>query len=108
MSQAMIQFDVHVNPVAHVRGAYPYVAVLQSPHVPPDGYCVVAPLASLANRTVPAGRLAPRIAIAGADHALIVPRLGAVRVRDLRAAQANIADHRDAILAAIDYLFVGF
>lgn len=104
----MIQFDVHVNPIAQVRGPYPYVAVLQSPHEPPDGYCIVAPLASLANRSVPAGRLAPRIAIAGVDHALIVQRLGATPVRNLGAPKANIADHRDAILAAIDYLFAGY
>lgn len=104
----MLQFDVHVNPIVQVRRAYPYVAVLQSPHVPPEGHCVVAPLASLVNRSAPAGRLAPRVAVDGVDHALIVQRLGAVRVRDLGSARANIAGHRNAILAAIDYLFLDF
>lgn len=39
---------------------------------------------------------------------ILVPGLATVAAADLRGAVANIEPARDAIIAALDYLFVGF
>lgn len=100
----MRQFDVFVNPVAHARRAFPFVAVLQADLAEAGGDRVVAPLASL---TLPSGRLAPTVALPAGEYALLVPRLTTMPTGGLGRPVANVASHRDAIVAALDYLFLG-
>ena len=42
------------------------------------------------------------------DYALLVPSLTALPVADLRHIVASLAHDRERILAALDYLFIGF
>lgn len=55
-----------------------------------------------------AGRLVPVLEVAGVDHVLLVPSLTSMPAADLRHAVVNLADERDRIMAALDYLFIGF
>jgi hypothetical protein len=52
-------------------------------------------------------QVTPVISIEGSEHLVLVPALSGVRTRDLRASIGSFAADRQALLAAIDYLFFG-
>jgi toxin CcdB len=104
----MRQFDVLENPVPRARRALPFVAILQSDLAETGPERVVAPLAPMAAMPRLAGRLLPIVEVNGQDYALLVPALTALRAANLRQVVANLAEERARILAALDYLFIGF
>jgi hypothetical protein len=103
----MAQFDVFVNPIPQARRAYPYVAVLQSDLAETGRERIVAPLVPKARLTGSAGRLTPHVRISEVDHVLLVPSMAAVAAGDLRELRGQLVADRDAIVAALDYLFLG-
>jgi toxin CcdB len=104
----MPQFDVFVNPISRARRAFPFVAVLQADLAKTELSRIVAPLAPRSKlTTAAAGRLAPHVRVAGVDHILFVPSMAAIAAGDLRELRGNVAENRDAIVAALDYLFLG-
>jgi toxin CcdB len=103
----MAQFDVFVNPIPQARRAYPYVAVLQSDLAETGRERIVAPLAPRARLTGTSGRLMPHVRVADVEHVLLVPSMAAVAAADLRELRGQLIAHRDAIVAALDYLFLG-
>lgn len=86
----------------------PLVAVLQSDLAETGPDRVVAPLAPAAAMPPLAGRLIPVVKVQNQEYALLVPALTALRAVDLRQVVANLASERARILAALDYLFIGF
>jgi hypothetical protein len=68
---------------------------------------IIAPIAPCENILMGAGRLMPVVALQGADHVVLVPRLTVIRSRDLQEKVSSIASARASLLAAIDYLFFG-
>ncbi len=86
----------------------PFVAILQSDLAETGSDRVVAPLAPTAAMPLLAGRLIPIVDVENRDYALLVPALTALPAADLRRVIANVAGARPRILAALDYLFVGF
>ena len=103
----MTQFEVFVNPIAAARRAYPFVVALQSDFARHATDQLVAPLAPKASIQDIAGRLTPTVAVNGEAHIVLVPRLAALRARDLTERVGSIAAARSELLAAIDYLFFG-
>jgi toxin CcdB len=103
----MAQFDVFINPIAVARRAYPFVVAMQSDFSINASDQIVAPLAPRDSMPKVAGRLMPVVGIHGQDHVALVPRLAAMRTRDLGASVSSIASARRDLLAAIDYLFFG-
>ncbi len=103
----MAQFDVFVNPVPAARRAYPFVAVLQSDVAQSGRERVVAPLAPKTRIPGTAGRLTPHVRVANVEHVLLVPSLTAVAASELQDPRGHLAAYRDAIVAALDYLFLG-
>jgi hypothetical protein len=103
----MAQLDVYVNPIPQARRAYPYVAVLQSDLAETGRDRIVAPLAPKARLTGTAGRLTPHVRVSEVDHVLLVPNLAAIHAKDLRELRGHLRVHRDAIVAALDFLFLG-
>ena len=103
----MPQFDVFVNPITQARRAYPYVAVLQSDLAETGPERIVAPLVPRSRLAGTAGRLTPHVRVSGVDHVLLVPSLAAVAAKDLRELRGQLLAHREMIVAAIDYLFLG-
>ena len=103
-----MQFDVYVNPVPQARRAFPYVAAVQSDLADTGRDRVVvflAPRAGLPN--ILPGRLIPTVIVQTKDYALLIPSLTNLPAAELKHAVGNIAASRDAIFAALDYLFTG-
>jgi toxin CcdB len=105
---AMRQFDVLDNPIPRARRALPFVAILQSDLAETGRERVVAPLAPSAAIPQIAGRLIPIVQVENQKYALLVPSVTVLPVTDLRHVVASLADERERILAALDYLFIGF
>jgi toxin CcdB len=103
----MKQFDVFPNPVTGARRAYPLVVVLQSDVAQPGRERAVAPLAPRSAFPEIAGRLNPVVRVQRKKHVLLVTSLTTLPARSLRDPVATLADRRDDILAAVDYLFFG-
>jgi hypothetical protein len=102
-----VQLDVFVNPIPRARGAYPYVAVLQSDLADTGRERIVAPLAPRADVPGTAGRLTPHVSVGGVAHVLLVPAMTAIAAGDLRELRGHLGANREAIVAALDYLFLG-
>ena len=103
----MPQLDVFVNPIGAARRAYPFVVVMQSDVADTGRERIVAPLAPRSRLPGTKGKLTPHVTVAGVEHVLLVPRLTAVAAADLRDVRDRLVGYRDAIVAALDYLFLG-
>lgn len=53
-------------------------------------------------------RLTPVIEFDGRQFLAVTPSIGALRVNTLGKPVGSIAEHRDAIIAAVDFLIAGF
>src|ERR1700731_1051225 len=101
------QFDVVSNPDP-VEAAYrPYLVVLQSDLVSGLTSTVVGPLVPR-EQMKGAHRLKPLLPVGGREYWLATHELFAVDQRALHAKVATLADHRHAIVAALDFVFIGF
>jgi len=101
------QFDVVDNPDPLEAAHRPYLVVLQSDLVSGLTSTVVAPLVPR-DRMKGADCLNPIVPVEGREYWLATHELFAVDQRVLRGRVATLADHRDAIIAALDFVFVGF
>ena len=101
------QFDVVANPDAVDAARKPYLVVLQSDLISGLASTVVAPLVPRANMTG-AGRLNPILIVEGREFWLATHELFAVDRRMLRQSIASVSEQRDAIMSAIDFVFIGF
>jgi toxin CcdB len=101
------QFDVVDNPDPIEAEHRPYLVVLQSDLVSGLSSTVVAPLVAR-DKMKGAHRLNPIVPIEGREYWLATHELFAVDQRILRGKITTLADHRDAIIAALDFVFTGF
>jgi toxin CcdB len=101
------QFDVVANPDAEDAAHRPYLVVLQSDLVSGLRSTVVAPLIARSEITG-ARQLNPLVAVDSREYWIAIYELFAIEQRVLGPRIANVADQRDAIVAAIDFLFTGF
>jgi toxin CcdB len=101
------QFDVFDNPISRARRDFPFVAILQSEVANTGRDRIVAPLVPRKRMAKLAGRLTPVVSVAGVEHVLLVPRMTSVAAADLRITKAQLTIYRDAIVSAIDFLFLG-
>jgi len=104
----MKQFDVLANPFPRSRERQPFLVALQSDLLMRSlDTVVVAPLEPAASSTF-ADRLNPRVDVDGQLYVLVTQELVTVRKGVLGDPRASIAKDRDAIVAALDLLFLGF
>jgi hypothetical protein len=104
----MRQFDVFTNPIVLRRRQLPFVVLLQSDRATTGRDRVIAPMAPR-HLLPPLGlRLIPAVDLDGCEMGVLVPGLVTVAARDLRAPVTNVEEARDRIIAALDYLFLGF
>ena len=101
------QFDVVANPDPIEAEHRPYLVVLQSDLVSGLASTVVAPLVPR-ERMKGAHRLNPIVPIEGRDYWLATHELFAVDQRILRGRITSLVDHRDTVIAALDFAFTGF
>jgi toxin CcdB len=102
-----MQFDVFDNPISRARRDFPFVAILQSEVASTGRDRIVAPLVPRKRMAKLTGRLTPVVSVAGVEHVLLVPRMTSVAATDLRITKAQLINYRDAIISAIDFLFLG-
>jgi toxin CcdB len=101
------QFDVVANPDPIDAAQRPYLVILQSDLISDLTSTIVAPLVSHENMRG-AQRLNPVLSIEGREYWLATHELFAVDQRILRGRVSTLADHRDTIMTALDFLFLGF
>jgi toxin CcdB len=100
------QFDVVENPDSIDARQRPYLVVLQSDLVSLNS-TVVAPLV-VQEQMKGAERLNPIMTIDGREYWLATHELFAVEQRMLRRKVGSLADQHDAIMASLDFLFLGY
>jgi toxin CcdB len=101
-----MQFDVHPNPVARDRKTRPFVAVLQSDASQSGLEKIVAPLVRKSD-SPSMGRATPIVSVDGEAFLLHMPGLTGIPRRQLAEPIGSIAAHRDRIVDALDWLFLG-
>jgi toxin CcdB len=101
------QFDVVANPDAGDAAHRPYFVILQSDLVSGLASTVIAPLVARADMTG-AGHLNPIVVVDGREFWLATHELFAADRRVLGKTIASLSEERDAIIAAIDFVFTGF
>jgi toxin CcdB len=102
-----VQFDVFDNPIPRARRDFPLVIVLQSDVASVGRDRIVAPLVPRKRMAKLAGRLTPVVSVGGVEHVMLVPRMASVAATELRIPRAQLTVHRDDIVLAIDFLFLG-
>ncbi len=100
------QFDVVPNPDASDAPTRPFLVVLQSDLVSGLRSTVVAPLVAR-DQLAGAQRMNPIFSIEGKEYWLATHELFAIEQRALKRSVASLADHRDAIIIALDFAFTG-
>jgi toxin CcdB len=104
----MKQFEVFANPFPRSRQRQPFLVALQSDLLARTlDTTIVAPL-ELAHSSAFADRLNPPVTVEGLDHVVVMQELVTVRKSVLGKPVGSIAEHRDAIIRALDLLFTGF
>lgn len=105
----MARFDVYRNPSAGAADS-PYLLDVQAELLDGLETRVVIPLRRrdrLASERVPVD-LIPGLEIEGILCLVETPKLAAVPVRVLRSPVCSVADRRDDIVRALDFLFQGY
>jgi toxin CcdB len=69
---------------------------------------VVVPVLPLSQAPKPAGRLNPVVMVDGVECVLLTQFLAAVPVSGLGRRAGSLADQAEAVIAALDMVFVGF
>lgn len=102
-----MQFEVFPNPLARMRGAYPYVVVLQADATALGKERLVAFLAPLDKTGPVGGRLTPVVELDGHSFVVLMPSITNVPVTALRKSVGDVKAYRDSIADAIGWTFGG-
>ena len=104
----MPQFTVYRNPNSATQAAYPLLIDVQNDLIADLGTRVVVPLCPAA---VMKGKLIktlmPVFEIEGNAYAMLTPQLAGIQKTQLGARVADLAQHRNDIIAALDLLVAG-
>ena len=105
----MAQFTVYRNKSARTKATFPFLVDVQSALLEDLQTRVVVPLSKTASLTrKPVSQLTPILQFEGEAYVLMTPELAGVARADLGVASGSLADRRDTILAALDFLLTGF
>ena len=105
----MPQFTVYRNKSQRTKATFPFLVDVQSDLLDQLHTRVVVPLtktSALAKR--PLGNLTPALQFDGETYLLMTPQLAGVARTDLGALTGSLAEQRQTILAALDFLILGF
>lgn len=105
----MAQFTVYRNKNPRSRAAAPFLLNIQSDLLEEMHSRVVIPLtkaAALARK--PVAHLMPLVEFEGETYVLMTPHLAAISRDDLGPPAGSLAERRDTIVAAMDFLLSGF
>jgi len=107
----MAQFDVHGNNNPRTKKSIPYLLDVQSDLLSDLATTVVIPMCSAGIPTRGMTRLTPILELSLGDGTerflLLTPQLAGIQRKELGKAVANLAQHRDDIIGAVDFLLTG-
>jgi toxin CcdB len=103
----MAQFDVYRNPNPKSAQTVPYLLDVQSDFLSGFSTRAVVPIAPTESVGKSAQRLHPQFQIDGANMVMMTELLAAVPKVALGAAVMSLAQNRDDIIAAMDFLITG-
>lgn len=105
----MAQFTVHRNKSPRTRSTFPFLVDVQSDLLEELQTRVVIPLSKAAGLArKPVSHLTPILTFDGAQYVLMTPQLAGIACADLGAHIGSLAEERQTILGAIDFLLIGF
>jgi toxin CcdB len=104
----MAQFDVYGNTNADTEAHIPYLLAVQADLLDSLSTRVVVPLIADAAMDKPIAHLNPQFDIEGEPVFMSTAELAGVPVRILGPKITSLKDRRDTIMAAVDFLLVGF
>lgn len=97
------------NKNPRTKSTFPFLVEVQSDLLEPLSTRVVVPLAKAPALTKkPVIHLTPEISFAGGRYVLLTPQLAGVNRTELGPLAGSLADERQTILAALDFLLTGF
>jgi hypothetical protein len=99
-----MQHDLFVHPNRLARASYPFIVVLQA-DVAEGAERIVAPLAHKGNE--PISRMRPLVLHDKTEFIVIMRLLGVLPMRFLRHPVGSIAQYREDLTRALDWLFFG-
>lgn len=103
----MAQFDVYRNPNTKSASTVPFLLDVQSDFLAGFSTRVVVPLAPAQSVGKSAQRLHPQFLIDDTSMVMMTEHLAAVQKVALGAAVLSLAQQRDEIIAAMDFLITG-
>lgn len=105
----MPRFTVHRNPNPDTQATYPLLLDVQSDLISELGTRVVVPFCPAAAMK---GKLlkilTPVFEVEGKQYAMLTPQLAGISKQQVGPQVADLARHRDEIIAALDLLLTGF
>lgn len=101
------QFDVVANPDGSEAALRPFLVILQSDLVSGLKSAVVAPLV-VRDKMDGANRLNPIVQVDGREFWLATHEMFAIDRRMLAKTHATIEGQRSTIMAALDFIFIGY
>lgn len=104
----MAQFDVYRNPNPATVAAVPYLLDVQSDLLSESRTRVVVPLAPLESVGRPAARLNPVFRVEDTEVLMMTQHLAAVPRAALHNPVMSLTGEHDRIVAALDFLVLGF
>ncbi|WP_129127132.1 CcdB family protein [Geomonas oryzae] len=104
----MGQFDVYENPDPHSRTSVPYLLDVQADLLNKLATRVVVPLVAAATMGTPIRLLNPQFVVEGKTVVMSTAELSGIHIRQLGAKTGTLKDSRAEIIAALDFLFMGF
>ena len=104
----MAQFDYYPNTDNDTNTIYPFIIDVQDALLDGLNSRVVIPLTPLSDieKSYPKN-LCPEITIAGNEYSLLTHQMASVSTRTLSHCEGSLADFRNMIISAIDFLFTG-
>jgi toxin CcdB len=105
----MAQFSVYRNKNPRTKATFPLLVDVQSDLLEPLNTRVVIPLTKAPGLTKkPVSHLTPEVTFGGERYVLMTPQLAGINRSELGSHAGSLAEERQAILAAIDFLVTGF
>jgi len=104
----MAQFDVYQNPNPDTSRAFPYLLDVQADLLNKLPTRVVVPLISISMLSKVTPELNPQFEVETAKMYMLTPQIAGIAVSSLGVKICSLKPHRSEILAALDFLFVGY
>lgn len=104
----MAQFDIYTNPNPETKRAIPYLLDVQADLLKNLRTRVVIPLYSVSAMGKAAIHLNPQFSIKRTTVVMSTAELAGVTINSLGDKVCSLKEHRNEIIAALDFLFTGF